>query len=345
MQALVKEKPEPGLTCQEIDEPRIERPDEVLYDVSTCAICTGEMKVYEWGEWAAADTTIQLPTVLGHEAAGVVREVGSEVTRVSPGDRVVVDPIIGCGHCEHCRAGFHNMCPDREIYSKRRGAMAEAAVLPERAICRMPDGLSMAEGSLLENLGIAVHAVEDFEHDPGNLAVVIGAGPIGIMAAQTLVAWGLKVLISDLIPYRIEIARKTSGAEVVDGDAADLREVVIEESEGRGANFVLEAAATQTALDLALDIVKPRGTVVTIGTFDGDVSFNPFFKMTRKEIRLQSRMGRSWETWRRMTQLVRDNRVNLGPLASATYPLTEFEKAFEHAKRTDTMKVLFEMGA
>jgi 2-desacetyl-2-hydroxyethyl bacteriochlorophyllide A dehydrogenase len=341
MQALVKVKPEPGLVCSDIDAPEVARPDDVLFEVSTCAICTGELKVYEWGAWAAADTTIALPTVLGHEAAGVVRAVGSEVTGVTVGDRVVVDPIIGCGHCEHCRAGYHNMCPDREIYGKRRGAMAEFAVLPERAICKMPDGMSMEEGALLENLGIAVHAVEDFGHDPGNLAVVIGAGPIGIMAAQTLVAWGLRVLISDLVPSRVEMARAISGANVVDAAEDDLGEVVTEVSSGLGADFVLEAAATQSALDLALDIVKPRGTVVTIGTFDGDVSFNPFFKMTRKEIRLQSRMGRSWETWRRMTQLVRDGRVNLAPLASESYDLGDYEKAFDRARSPDIMKVLF----
>lgn len=341
MKALVKQKPEPGLVCTDVDEPQIVRPDDVLFDVSTCAICTGEMKVYEWGAWAAADTTIQLPTVLGHEAAGVVREVGAEVTGVAPGDRIVVDPIIGCGRCEHCRSGFHNMCPDREIYGKRRGAMAESAVLPERSICRMPDGMTMEEGALLENLGIAVHAVEDFAHDPGNLAIVIGAGPIGIMAAQVLVAWGLKVVIVDLVAFRLEMARTVSGAQVVDGTAEDLRNVVADLSSGGGADFVLEAAATQSALDLALDIVKPRGTVVTIGTLDSDVTFNPFFKMTRKEVRLQSRMGRSWETWRRMTQLVQQGNVHLAPLASASFALEDFEKAFDHAASPDVMKVLF----
>ena len=343
MKALVKEKPEPGLTCMEVDAPELMRPDDVLFDVEMCAICTGEMKVYEWGAWAAADTTIELPTVLGHEAAGVVREVGSEVTGISPGDRIVVDPIIGCGHCEHCHSGFHNMCPDREIYGKRRGAMAETAVLPERAICKMPDGLSMEEGALLENLGIAVHAVEDFQHDPGNLAVVIGAGPIGIMAAQTLVAWGLHVVITDLVPFRVEMARRISGATVVDASMDSLADVVMDVSGGAGADFVLEAAATQSALDLALDIVKPRGSVVTIGTFDGDVSFNPFFKMTRKEIRLQSRMGRGWETWRRVTQLVRDGRVNISPLATELYALADYERAFDRARCPDVMKVLFKV--
>lgn len=177
----------------------------------------------------------------------------------------------------------------------------------------MPDGLSMEEGAMLENLGIAVHAVEDFDHDPGNLAVVIGAGPIGIMAAQTLEAWGQRVAITDLVPFRVAMAREVTSAEVLDGKAEDVRGAIADLSGGKGADFVLEAAATQSALDLALDIVKPRGTVSTIGTFDADVTFNPFFKMTRKEVRLQSRMGRSWETWRRVTQLVRDRRVSLKP--------------------------------
>jgi threonine dehydrogenase-like Zn-dependent dehydrogenase len=112
---LVKERPEPGLSLLEIERPRIAHPDDVLFEIAACAICTGELKVYEWGAWAAADKTIKLPTVLGHEASGVVVEVGSAVTLCKPGDRIVVDPIMGCGQCDLCRSDRANMCPNREI--------------------------------------------------------------------------------------------------------------------------------------------------------------------------------------------------------------------------------------
>jgi len=340
MRALVKERPEPGLSLLDIEAPRIENPDDVLFEVAACAICVGEMKVYEWGAWAASDPTIELPTVLGHEASGVVVEVGSGVEAFRQGDRIAVDPILGCGRCEQCRSGHPNMCPDREIYGKRRGAFAERAVLPERALCRMPGGLTLEEGALLENLGIAVHAVELEPHDPGNVAVVIGAGPIGILAARALTAWGLRVAITDLVPFRLRLAASLVDGAVIDVSQEDIRERIADMTDGKGADFVLEAAATQSALEQAFDIAKYRGTIVTIGTFDGDVSFNPFFRMTRREIRLESRMGRTWETWRRMTQLIEADRVNLKPLISHELPFEEYEKAFELAKSPEVMKIL-----
>ncbi len=340
MKALVKERPAPGLSLLEIEKPPIRNGDDVLFKVECCAICVGELKVYDWSEWAAADKTLELPTVLGHEASGVVVEVGAGVSAFRPGDRITVDPFIACGRCYQCRSGHHNMCVSREIYGKRRGAFAEYAVLPERAVCPLPEGMSFEEGALLENLGIAVHAIEHEPRDPGDLAVVIGCGPIGIMAAQVLAAQGVRVVLTDLTEPRLEMARRISGGRVLDVRRDDVRQEVAALSGGRGADLVLEAAATQSALDQALDVVRDRGTVVTIGTFNGPVTFNPFFKMTRREIRLVSSIGRTWETWRRMVQLVDGGKVNLEPLVSHVLPMDRFEEGFELARSPESMKVL-----
>ncbi len=266
-------------------------------------------------------------------------EVGPEVSRFRPGDRIVVDPLIACGHCFLCRKGKTNMCLNREIYGKRRGAFAEYTVLPERTLARMPDQLSFEEGALLENLGIAVHAVEIDAHDPGDTAVVVGCGPIGIMAGQTLAAYGCNVVMTDLAEPRIAKAR-----EIINGTVVNVREqdpvvVVKEMTEGRGADFVIEAGATQSAFDQALALVRNCGTVVTIGTFGEPVSLNPFFAMTRREIRLQSVMGRTWETWRRMVQLVESGQIDLNPYISHVLPLEDYERGFELVRLSETMKV------
>ena len=340
MKALVKERPEPGLSLLDVAQPTLQNPDDVLFKVEYCAICVGETKVYDWNEWAANDKTLQLPTVLGHEASGVVVEVGSGVTRFKPGDRVVNDPLIYCGHCRQCRSGYTNMCENREIYGKRRGAYAEYAVLPERVICPLHDRLSLEEGAVLENLGVAVHAVEVEPHDPGDWAVILGAGPIGVLAAQTLVAWGVNTVITDLADARLEFARQYSGAIVVDVKREDPVEKVLALTEGRGADFVIEMAANQAVMDQAFDMVRLRGTVVTIGTFDEPIQFNPFFKMTRREVRLLSTMGRTWETWRRMNQLIEAGQVNLSPLVSYVLPLEEYARGFDLVKGHDVMKVL-----
>jgi threonine 3-dehydrogenase len=340
MKALMKEKPVPGLTIKEIPLPKIEHPDDILFKVEYCAICVGETKVYDWNDWAANDKTLQLPTVLGHEAVGIVVEVGSEVTLFKPGDRIVNDPLIFCGHCRQCREGFTNMCENREIYGKRRGAFAEYAVLPERVICKLNNRLSLAEGAVLENLGIAVHALECEPHDPGDWAVILGAGPIGILAAQALVAAGVNTIITDLSDARLAFASQWSGADVIDIKQTDPVQRVLELTHGKGADFVIEMAANQKALDQAFDMVRIRGTVVTIGTFNAPISFNPFFKMTRREIRLQSVMGRNGNTWRRMEQLINSNQVALKPLVTHILPLEEFDQGFQMVKGIETMKVL-----
>ncbi|MCL4302410.1 MAG: alcohol dehydrogenase catalytic domain-containing protein [Anaerolineae bacterium] len=340
MKALVKEKPEPGLSLLDIEKPEIKQPDEVRFKVEYCAICVGETKVYDWNEWAAADTTLHLPTVLGHEVAAVVSEVGSQVKQFKPGDRITVDPLIHCGHCYLCRKGYTNMCLQREIYGKRRGAFAEYAVLPEQVICKLPDKLSLTEGAILENLGIAVHAVEVEPHDPGDTAVVIGCGPIGIMAAQTLVASGVNVVMTDVNQSRLDMAAEISGADVINVSKENPVEHVKAMTAGRGADFVLEAAATPSALEQAFELVRQVGTIVTIGTFNSPVSFNPFFKMTRREIKLVSTMGRTWETWRRMVQLIDSDKLNLKPFISQILPLEEYQKGFELVKAGEVMKVL-----
>lgn len=340
MKALIKEKPGPGLTLVEMEPPRLQNPDDVLFKVEYCAICVGETKVYDWNEWAANDKTLKLPTVLGHEASGVVVEVGSGVKNFKPGDRIVNDPLIYCGVCYQCRSGFTNMCVNREIYGKRRGAFAEYAVLPERVICSLNERLSLEEGAVLENLGIAVHGVEMEYHDPGDWAVVLGAGPIGVLAAQTLVAWGVNTVITDLSDPRLDFARQHSGAIVVDIKKEDPVQKVLELTKGKGADYVLELAATQAALDQAFDIVRIRGTIVTGGTFNDPVTFNPFFEMSRREVRLQSFMGRTWETWRRMNQLVEAGKVNLKPFISRILPLEEYALGFQLVKEQEVMKVL-----
>jgi len=207
------------------------------------------------------------------------------------------------------------MCVEVEIYGKRPGAFAQFAILPERGLCHLSDRLKMEE-----NLDIAVHAVEQLSHEPGETSVVIGAGPIGLLAAQTLAAGGSRVIVADKFQSRLRLAA-ASGFRAVDVAREDLGETVRTITSGRGADFVLEAAASQTAFDSALEVVRPRGTIVTIGTFDSPITVNPFFKMTRREVRFQSSIGRTWETWRRMGQLVEGGKVAFGPLISHILPL------------------------
>jgi threonine dehydrogenase-like Zn-dependent dehydrogenase len=182
--------------------------------------------------------------------------------------------------------------------------------------------------------------VEHVHHDPGDLAVIIGCGPIGVMAAQTMAAQGVDVVLTDVVKPRLDVAEEISGGTVIDVSKDDPVERIGELTNGKGADFVLEAAGSPSALDQALDVVKTRGTVVTIGTFGEPVTFNPFFKMTRREISLMSSIGRTWETWRRMMQLIESESLNLKPLITKILPMEKYQEGFELVKSHDIMKVL-----
>jgi threonine dehydrogenase-like Zn-dependent dehydrogenase len=143
-----------------------------------------------------------------------------------------------------------------------------------------------------------------------------------------------------MVKPRLAMAEEISSGTVIDINHENPVEKISEMTNGQGADFVLEAAATQSALDQALDLVKTRGTVVTIGTFGAPVTFNPFFTMTRREVRLIGSIGRTWETWRRMMQLIESDSLNLKPFITQILPMAEYEEGFEMVKSYDVMKVL-----
>jgi threonine 3-dehydrogenase len=148
--------------------------------------------------------------------------------------------------------------------------------------------------------------------------------------------------MTDMIEARLEVADRLSGGMVIDIKRANAVAKILDLTNGKGADFVVEAAATQSALDQAFELVKTRGTIVTIGTFDRPVTFNPFFTMTRREIKLLSTMGRTWQTWRRMVQLIESDKLNLKPFISHILPLEAYQEGFELVKTNEVMKVLLQ---
>jgi L-iditol 2-dehydrogenase len=138
------------------------------------------------------------------------------------------------------------------------------------------------------------------------------------------------------------MAQEISDGMVIDVNEEDPAQKIGELTNGKGADFVLEAAATQTALEQAFEVVKIRGTVVTIGTFGEPVTFNPFFTMTRREVRLVGSIGRTWETWRRMMQLIESDRLNLKPFITKILPMEQYQEGFELVKSHSVMKVLLQ---
>ena len=260
------------LALEEVAVPRVERPDDVLLEVEAAGICGTDLHILHVPPGMTAEPGV----VMGHEYTGRVVEVGGAVAGFGPGDRVVVDPNVTCGGCGYCRRGAANMCS--EVYAlgiHANGGLARYSVAPAGALHRIPDDMPPNRAVLTEPLACVVHGVDRLGSRPGDSAVVLGAGPIGLLFTQLLLAAGVAPLIA-VEPAATRRARAlANGAHVaVDPGTEDLDEVVRRET-GIGADLAVDAVGTQ--LDRALSLLRRGGTALIFGqNEDSRVGFRAF---------------------------------------------------------------------
>lgn len=340
MKALVKTGPGKGITYKDVDKPTIRTPDEVLVNIKTVSICASDVPIYNWTGWGIrAMEHAEYPMTPGHEAAGDVVEVGESVSTVKPGDRITINSLFTCGQCFYCLRGLDNVCEHRVIFGKKTGAYAEYVTVPERAAIKLPDELTYEEGALLEALGVAIHAVDQGTPQPGEYTVILGCGPIGMMASKYMDLFGTNNYSTEISKDRIRFAEKL-GINVIDASSEDIVQRILDETEGRGADFVLESTGNENVMQQALDMVRNVGRIVTIGTFAKPITMDVFFKISRKELRLMGNLGRPIRDWYRAITLVERGRIDLKPFITHKFKLEEYEKAFEAAGSPTSIKVL-----
>ena len=213
MKALVKAKSEPGVWMADVAMPTI-GPNDVLIRMKRTAICGTDMHIYHWDEWA--QRTIRVPMAFGHEYCGHIVEMGSEVRGLSVGDRVSGEGHITCGHCRNCRAGRRHLCRNTlGVGVNRAGAFAEYMSLPAENVFKLPEAISDEVASILDPLGNATHTALSFDL-VGEDVLITGAGPIGIMAvALARYAGARHVVITDVNPYRLDLARTLGAARTL----------------------------------------------------------------------------------------------------------------------------------
>ena len=237
----------------------------VRVKVKKAGICATDI-----GYWKHGSDRLQLPVILGHEASGVVEKLGDGVTKVKEGDRVIVMTTYEvCGECHFCRIEATNLCINRRgIGSKENGAFADYIVIPETSCIPMPDAMSFEEGAMVEVLACGVHAVaEQAPVTLDSVTLVLGPGPIGVLASQAAQAAGSKVILAGLnqdIP-RLKLAKELGIFKVVNLQEEDLKQIVLDMTDGYGADFVVEASGSYPAVKSALELVAKRGTVCQMG--------------------------------------------------------------------------------
>lgn len=241
-------------------------PDEVLIRVEAVAICGSDLTAYVGGH-----TRIRLPTVLGHEFAGHIEAVGSDVVDWSPGDRVCAEPTFGCGTCRFCLAGRPNICPQYTVMGlnlDRPGAMAGLVAVPQSHLHRLPADMPIEWGAIVQPLSVSYHAaVHRGVVAQGESVLIMGAGPIGLGILLAAKAAGARVTVSDVVPYRLEAATELGADLVVDVASESLAEAVNGFTDGLGVDVVYEAVGGRND-QILLDAVRatiPGGRVVVVG--------------------------------------------------------------------------------
>ncbi|QIO22831.1 2,3-butanediol dehydrogenase [Haloarcula sp. JP-L23] len=246
-------------------------PDDVRIDVAWCGICGTDLHEYLGGPiFTPAEphprTGESLPVTIGHELSGVVSEVGEDVTRLSEGARVVVEPNIPCHDCYYCEEGHHNRCENAAAIGLQTdtGGFAENVVVPEPQVHELPDDVSLKDGALVEPLAVGLHAVRRANLRPGDTAAVFGAGPIGLTAVHAAVDAGVKRLfVSEPQDGRRAIADRLGADVTIDPTAADPVERIRAETAG-GVDHAFEYAGVDPSFNAALRSTR-RGGVVTVG--------------------------------------------------------------------------------
>jgi D-xylulose reductase len=329
MEALVLE--EKGvLSLRDIDLPSIVGPDEVKIKIHTVGICGSDVHYYTHG--AIGPFVLREPMVLGHEAAGTVIEVGSHVKGLVPGDRVCMEPGIPNLSSRASKLGIYNVDPDVRFWATPpiHGVLTPFVVHPAAFTYKLPDNVSFAEGAMAEPFAIGMQAAARARMTPGDVAAVIGCGPIGIMVALAALAGGCsRVYVSDFSAEKLAIAGRYPGIIPVNIGKRVLNDVIQSETDGWGADVVFEASGSPKAYLGLFDLVRPGGTLVMVGLPVEPVNFDVSGAIA-KEVRIET-VFRYANIFDRALQLIASGKVDLKPLITETFDFADSIKAFERA--------------
>ena len=254
----------------------VPKPGEVLIRMNHVGICGSDLHYYEDG--CIGDYVVTTPMILGHEGGGTVVEVGAGVTTLTPGDRVAIEPGVPCGHCDYCKTGRYNLCPDVVFQATPPydGAFAQYIAWPAKMCFLLPDNISTLAGAMIEPLSVGMHAAMQGGARPGMTAVVLGSGCIGLMTMLALHSMGVsKVYVTDIQPKRLAMAGTLGATGVWNAVQRDTVKQVMEFTHGRGADVVIETAGSAPTTAQTAELVAPGGTVVLVGmTPGGKLEYN-----------------------------------------------------------------------
>jgi len=331
MKALVLER-KGELKLRDIDLPLDVGVDDVKIAIDTVGVCGSDVHYYTHG--AIGSFVVREPMVLGHEAAGTVTEVGAGVKHLRVGDRVCMEPGVPNMSSRASKLGIYNVDPDVRFWATPpvHGVLTPSVVHPAAFTYKLPDNVSFAEGAMVEPFAVGLQAATRAKITPGDVAVVIGCGPIGIMTALAALAGGCsKVLISDLSAPKLNIAGQYSGITPVNIKETSLPDAISSATDGWGADIVFEASGSPRAYQGIFDLLRPGGALVLVGLPVEPVAFDVPASIF-KEARIET-VFRYANNYDRALNLIASGKVDLKPLITETFAFNDSIAAFERAAK------------
>jgi len=335
---------------QDIRVEQVPRPtigdEEALLRVRASSICGTDLRIYSSGHFKIPPGTSR---ILGHEFAGEVVEVGSLVKSLTPGVRIAIAPNIGCGACEQCIQGRSHLCPTYDAFGiTLDGAFSEYMLIPKEAIQQgnivpLPEGVSFEEAALNEPFSCCYNGSRACRIGPGDSVLIVGAGPIGVMHLFLASLSGAsKVIISEMIEERLTGALEFGADLAINPAKEDLLDAIGEATDGRGVDVIIVAAPSPGAQEQALDLAAPQGRINFFGGLPQGrelINFNSN-RVHYKQLLVTGTTGSSNYQYRKSMEILASRRVDLCPLISARFPLSEIAEAFALAASKEAMKVL-----
>lgn len=317
---------------------------DVLIAVQACGVCGSDIHGYDGSTGRRIP-----PLIMGHEAAGVIEEVGSEVSNFQAGQRVTFDSTVSCGKCEYCRAGRINLCNNRKVLGvscgeyRQHGAFAEYVVVPEHIVYELPDDLPFEHAAMIEAVSVAVHAANRTPVKLGQSCVVVGTGMIGLLCVQAMKKAGCGTIIAiDLDDSKLALAKELGATHAINGKAEDLIDQVKQLTGGEGADIAVEVVGATVTIQTAINALRKGGHLTLVGNLSPNIEL-PLQSVVTRELSVSGSCASAGE-YPECIALMTSGDIQVEPLISLKAPLEDGPALFERLYSGDSglMKVILQ---
>jgi len=329
------------LEIRDVEMPKLEK-DKVIVKMEYVGICGSDVHYLEHGK--IGDFIVEGDFILGHECAGTVIEVGSDVKTLKAGDRVALEPGITCGQCEFCKSGKYNLCPDVVFLATPpvQGCLQNYIVFPENMCFKLPDNVSTKEGALVEPLSVGIHAARQGNVSLGDSVIILGSGCIGLVTLLACKAFGAAdITVVDVIPKRLEYAKKLGATRVINAAECDVIKEIDSLTGGKGSDIVIETAGSAKTYSQTSYLVKRGGTIVLVGMAPQDIIEFNFAKLMNKEAQIQT-VFRYRNIYPQAINAIAQGMIDVKEIVTHEFDFEDSSKAFDFVlnNKNDVVKAI-----